>query len=424
VKHAQSCTRAPRWRVSAHPLLLAAAAAAALLLTLTAHAATGVTISGTPPASVKAGSTYSFTPSASTTHTGRALAFAIVGKPTWATFNSKTGTLAGTPSAANVGRYANVEIAVNDGLSSAVLNAFAITVLASSSNPGSPTPPPGPGNPSTPLTISGTPPATVGASSAYTFTPVTHDTHTGRTLAFAIVGKPSWATFNSKTGTLAGTPSAANVGRYPNVEIVVNDGLSSAVLPAFAITVQASSGASSTVKLSGTPATSVVAGRAYAFQPTATDSAGKALAFSVANKPAWATFSISTGLLSGTPSSSQSGSYANITVTASDGSASGSLAPFTITVTAPQSSSGSATLSWINPTLNTNGTALTDLAGIHIYYGTSPSSLNNMVDVTGTGETSYTISNLPAGTWYFAATAYTSGGVESGLSQVNSKTIS
>jgi hypothetical protein len=36
---------------------------------------------------------------------------------------------------------------------------------------------------------------------------------------------------------------------------------------------------------------------------------------------------------------------------------------------------------------------------------------------------SYTVSNLASGTWYFGATAYTSTGTESALSPIVSKTI-
>lgn len=84
---------------------------------------------------------------------------------------------------------------------------------------------------------------------------------------------------------------------------------------------------------------------------------------------------------------------------------------------------GSATLRWTAPTTNTNGSALTGLAGYHIYYGTSTGSMSNEIDVANAGATSYVISNLSAGTWYFAICAYTNVGLESALSNVGSKTI-
>jgi hypothetical protein len=416
VNQANLCTRAQR--VSLRSLVIAFVACSATLVGHAAHAASALTISGSPASTVKVGSSYSFTPTTHDTNTGRTLSFAVANKPAWASFSSSTGRLSGTPTAASVGKYADVVIAVYDGLTSAVLPNFGITVQASGS-----TSPPSP--PATGLKISGSPASTVTVGSSYSFTPTTTDSNSGRTLSFAVANKPAWASFSSSTGHLSGTPTAANVGKYADVVIAVYDGLTSAVLPNFGITVQASgSGTSSgSVKISGTPPASVTAGSSYHFQPSATDSAGRTVSFSVANKPSWATFSIASGLLSGTPTTSQTGTYANITISASDGQSSSALPAFSISVGTTQAATGSATLEWSDPTKNTNGSALTDLAGIHIYYGTSESAMNHEITVSSTSETSYTISGLAAGTWYFGATAYTTAGMQSALSEIGSKTI-
>ncbi len=84
---------------------------------------------------------------------------------------------------------------------------------------------------------------------------------------------------------------------------------------------------------------------------------------------------------------------------------------------------GSATLSWQAPTTNTDGAALTDLAGYRIYYGTDAGELSETVQLTGLGLQTYVIDDLGLGTWYFAIKAVTSTGVESALSDVVSKTI-
>jgi hypothetical protein len=176
--------------------------------------------------------------------------------------------------------------------------------------------------------------------------------------------------------------------------------------------------------ISGSPATTVVAGKAYGFTPIASDPGGKALSFSIQNKPSWAAFSIATGALSGTPTTAQVGTYSSIIITASDGSATAALKAFTVSVTAPSTpTSGSATLTWTAPTLNTDGSPLTNLAGYHIYYGTSAGSLSNMAAVSSAGATSYTVGNLSAATWYFGIKSYTTSGVESAMSGVGSKTV-
>jgi hypothetical protein len=90
----------------------------------------------------------------------------------------------------------------------------------------------------------------------------------------------------------------------------------------------------------------------------------------------------------------------------------------------PSSASGSATISWLPPQQNADGTALTDLAGFHIYYGSSADELSQVVSIATAGISRYVIDNLPGGTWYFAVAAFNAAGVEGDLSNVASKTIS
>jgi Putative Ig domain len=173
--------------------------------------------------------------------------------------------------------------------------------------------------------------------------------------------------------------------------------------------------------ISGSPVTQAQVGKAYAFTPTVKNSSGRAVSFSIENKPAWASFSISTGQLTGTPTAANVGSYANVVISASNGSSTSSLAPFTITVGA--GGAGTATLSWSAPTTNTDGTALTDLGGYTIDYGTSATALNESVTIPSASTTSYTIENLSAGTWYFSIVAYTTDGSQSPQSNVVSTTV-
>ena len=94
---------------------------------------------------------------------------------------------------------------------------------------------------------------------------------------------------------------------------------------------------------------------------------------------------------------------------------------FKIAVT--QIANGSATLSWLAPTENTNGTPLLNLAGYRIYYGTSMTAMTQSVQIANPGIDTYVVSNLPPATWYFEVRAYTSANVESSASAVVSKTI-
>jgi len=201
--------------------------------------------------------------------------------------------------------------------------------------------------------------------------------------------------------------------------ISVSDGQASASLPAFSIQVKAVVPPT----ISGSPASSVTAGQLYSFTPTASGPAGLALSFSVQNLPSWATFSVANGTVSGTPSASNVGTFSNIVISVSDGQASASLAAFSIQVKA-QGTTGSATLSWVAPTTNTDGTPLTDLAGYIINYGTSSTTLNQQITVSSASATGYTVTGLASGTWYFTVTAYTSVDTQSAPSDMVSEPIS
>lgn len=84
---------------------------------------------------------------------------------------------------------------------------------------------------------------------------------------------------------------------------------------------------------------------------------------------------------------------------------------------------GTASLRWTPPTKNVDGSALADLAGYRIGYGTSPTAPVHTIQVANPGASSYTVTDLPAGTWYFTARAYTSNGTESVQTPVVSKVI-
>jgi hypothetical protein len=70
-------------------------------------------------------------------------------------------------------------------------------------------------------------------------------------------------------------------------------------------------------------------------------------------------------------------------------------------------------LLWVPPTLNEDGSALTNLAGYKVRYGQTAGSLTQVVDIPAAATTSVMIQGLAAGTWYFTVSAYTTTGVES-----------
>jgi len=84
---------------------------------------------------------------------------------------------------------------------------------------------------------------------------------------------------------------------------------------------------------------------------------------------------------------------------------------------------GVATLDWMPPTQNSDGSVLTNLAGYTVYYGTSPNDLSQSIKVSNPGLSAYSVTGLNSGTWYFAVTSYSADGVESSRTSTISTTI-
>lgn len=181
---------------------------------------------------------------------------------------------------------------------------------------------------------------------------------------------------------------------------------------------------SSAPQISGVAAATAKVGQTYSFQPSATDADHYALTFSLSGAPRWLTFSPATGQISGTPTSADVGMVKALVLQVSDGTNSASLAPFTITVLGVGSSTGSASLSWEAPTANSNGSALSDLTGYTIHYGTVSKTYTASIRITNPGITSYVVEDLAPGTYYFSMTSVTVSGARSKLSPEGKITIS
>jgi len=282
-------------------------------------------IQGTPVTTVAAGSSYSFTPKAADPD-GNKLTFDASGLPSWTHFDAATGAVTGTPTESDVGTSGMITIEVSDSTAVTQLAPFQISVTSAAT-----VTPPGTNNPPT---IAGTPGLTATVGQTYTFAPVGDDAD-GDALTFTIDNKPAWATFTSATGALTGTPTSSDVGTISNIVIHVSDGTASAALPPFNLQVAAAAATNRPPIISGTPATSVTAGSAYSFRPVGSDPDGNTLTYSIQNKPSWASFSATSGRLSGTPTTANVGTSARITIAVSDGQATASLPSFTIQVNAP-----------------------------------------------------------------------------------------
>jgi hypothetical protein len=364
------------------------------------------TIVGIPATAATVGQVYTFAPVGDDANDDE-LTYTCTNCPAWLTFTPATGRVSGTPATANIGSTGAIIITVSDGQATAQLQ-FTLTVQAAPATP--------PANRAP--TITGTPNASVSVGNNYVFSPVGSDAD-GNTLTYSILNRPTWATFNASTGRLSGRPAAANVGTSARITISVTDGTATASLPSFTIQVNAQANRAPTI--TGTPLLSLNVLAAYAFQPSASDADGNTLTFSIQNRPAWATFSTSTGRLSGTPQLTDIATFSNIIISVSDGTASASLPAFNLSVL--QAATGSAQISWTAPTTNTDGSSITNLSGYRVLYGRTSGSLDESVNVTNPGLTTYRVENLSVGTWYFAVVAMNAAGGESDMSNVATKTV-
>jgi hypothetical protein len=173
--------------------------------------------------------------------------------------------------------------------------------------------------------------------------------------------------------------------------------------------------------ITGAPLGSTLFGRQYSFVPTASDPNGDVLTFRITGRPAWATFDAATGRLQGTPTQADVGTNSNITISVTDGASTATLAAFNIQVVA--TANGSATLSWIPPTQNSDGTPITGLASYRVYFGTELGTYPNSMTLPNPGLASFVVDQLTPATWYFVVTAVNASGTESGFSNVATKAV-
>jgi hypothetical protein len=83
------------------------------------------------------------------------------------------------------------------------------------------------------------------------------------------------------------------------------------------------------------------------------------------------------------------------------------------------------TLSWVAPTVRVDDTpvSMSEIAGYKVYMGDNKQDLSVIVDINDPYTMDYQIDNLTSGIHFFAVTAYSVSGIESGFSPIVSKAI-
>jgi len=163
--------------------------------------------------------------------------------------------------------------------------------------------------------------------------------------SYAVIASPGGATVNGTASPI--TFSGLTNGTAYTFTVTATNAAGTSVVSAASnsVTPQPSNSAPT---ITGSPTLTINQGASYLFTPTAADSPGDTLSFSILNKPVWATFNPTTGTLSGTPSNQDVGMTNGIVISVSDGTLSASLPAFNLSVTnvndAPVATSSTVTL--------------------------------------------------------------------------------
>ena len=178
-------------------------------------------------------------------------------------------------------------------------------------------------------TITGTPSTRLDQDIAYSFIPMASDVDASTTLTFSITNKPSWASFDTSTGALTGTPVRADVGTTSGIVISVSDGELTAALPAFNIEVLSTN----TTPVSSDMSIEVLEDDSKTFSPEITDEeADDVLTIIVKSQPTSGELTQNGNALTYTPNANYFGSD-SFTYVASDTKEESVLSTVSITVT-------------------------------------------------------------------------------------------
>jgi hypothetical protein len=250
---------------------------------------------------------------------GDGLTFSVTNNPASAWLSANADSLWGTPSNIHVGVYNNMTVQVDDGNGGIVTQIFNLTVTNVNDVPT--------------ISTAAVTAATEGLAYSYDVDATDDDTAHGDNITFSVSGNPTWLTIDANTGVLSGTPHNANVGTTGNITVTATDNQSAFDQQVFQITVTNTDDNPIITSIAVTAATEDVL---YQYQVTAQDSdivhGSETLTYSLAGQPSGMSINPATGLISWTPTNSDVGVHAGITVTVSDGDIPNATQTFTVTV--------------------------------------------------------------------------------------------
>ena len=158
--------------------------------------------------------------------------------------------------------------------------------------------------------ISSNPVTQAVSNTSYNYRLIANDAD-GDNLTFSAPILPQWLSFNDSSGVLSGTPSAADIG-FHSIVLSVTDG-TTAVSQNFTINVSApviTQPQNLAPVITSNAINSVEVGEIYTYKIEASDADGDNLFYTQHILPNWLSFDTTTGVLRGTPSSTNVGNHA------------------------------------------------------------------------------------------------------------------
>jgi len=217
--------------------------------------------------------------------------------------------------------------------------------------------------------ISGIPESSVTEDEFYTFTPEASDPEED-TLTFSVSNLPEWASFDTLSGTISGTPVTADIGYYDNITITVSDGELSGSLTEISIDVLAAP-----VLIPENPLLSEVGGYSIS------------MGTSIDSITDQGTLGISSDTISSVDLEASDTYYISVNILDTDG----------------------------NNLLESND----DIIGYRVYAGTTSDTLYPVVELVGGPNSVFSISEpFDSGTYYLSIVVFESAGYEGTLSDV------
>lgn len=231
---------------------------------------------------------------------------------TWLNIDDSTGVLSGVPTNADVGSYW-VKVTVDDYHGGTESHNFTLTVLNTNDAP----------------SITTTDVGTAIEDDLYSVQYNASDIDpTNDVFTWTITTDAGWLSIGASSGILSGTPDNGDVGEY-FVNITVDDGNNGSDMHIFTLTV---SNVNDDPVITTTDVTTAIAGELYSVDYNATDIDPTNDVFTWSKTGAgWLSIDPSTGLLSGTPSNDNEGTY-SIDVTVIDGNGGSDVSTFILTV--------------------------------------------------------------------------------------------